>query len=184
MSKQPESGAALAEATPTPPHLASEFYVWLWWASEKREGLFDLPDPFGRVELFVDERLAFRNPADSKVSAIMTGENPSTTLESRAALLGGKVLEDLRLRLRRDEREYIFTLKGPEMHFQRMKLPQAVDGGEGGDAGAVYDRMFLYEQLGEMLAALFREFAALRTSDRWSTGVLPELRDWVQGIEA
>ncbi len=169
------------EGTPTPPHLAGEFYVWLWWASERQEGRFDLPEPLGRIELFVDERLAFRNPNDSKISAVMTGENPSTTLESRAALLGGKVLEDLRIRLRRDEREFLVTLKGPEMNIQRAKLPQAVDGGE---EGALYDRMFLYEQLTDILGALFRQFTDLRAEGAWESDVLPALRAWVQGMEA
>lgn len=172
------SANAVTDGLPTPPHLAGEFYVWLWWASEQREATFALGGDHGNVEVWVDERLAFRNPNDTKISAVMTGENPSATLESRAALLGGKVLQDVRLRIRRDDKEYSVTLKGPEMHLQRVKLPQVVDGGE---EGAVYDRMFLYEQLCFIVSALFGEFARERMSDRWDGEILPSMQDWVQG---
>lgn len=98
-----------AEVTPIPAHVAGELYVWLWWASEQSGGAFDLPDPVGRITLWVDDRLAFRRPDDSKVTAVITGENPSTTLEARAALAGGKVLQELRIGLRRDDREFFVT---------------------------------------------------------------------------
>lgn len=170
-----------SEGTPLAAHTAAEFYVWLWWASEQREGSFDLGDPIGRVELWVDERLSFRNPAEAKVSAVMTGENPSASLESRAALAGGKVLQDVRIAIKRDDREFSVTLKGPTMDLQRVKLPQQVDG-----AGeeALYDRMFLYEELTVILGTLFREFSAIRTSSRWPDELLPALKAWVAGEAA
>ena len=57
-----------ADRLPVVPHITGEFYTWLWWASEQQRAVFDLPEPVGRVELWVDERLAFRNPEDTKVS--------------------------------------------------------------------------------------------------------------------
>ena len=157
-------------------HVASEFYAWLWWASERNECRFDLAE-IGRVDVWVDERLAFRSPdPNEKVSAVMTGMNPSAFLESRAALAGGKVLQDLRLAIRRDDREFSVTLKGPAMEFQGAKLPQAVSGDE-----AIYDRMFLYEELAFLVAGLFADFAAVRTSPRWQQDVLPAIQAWVIG---
>ena len=74
------------DALPIPTHLASEFYAWVWWSSEQRGGHFDLGENLGPVDLWVDDRIAFRNPDAQKVAAVLTGENPSTTLEARAAL--------------------------------------------------------------------------------------------------
>jgi hypothetical protein len=125
----------------------------------------------------VDDRIAFRNPDDQKVAAVMTGDNPSATLEARAALAGGKVLQDLRIGVRRDDREFLATLKGPAMHMQALKLPQTVKGGE----EAIYDRMHLYEELCLVVAGLFQQWTILRCSDRWDDEVLPALRAWVSG---
>lgn len=164
------------EQLPMPPHLASEFYAWLWWASEENEGSFDL-DEVGRVTLWIDERIAFRLPADNKPSAVVTGDSPAAQPESRAALAGGKVLHDLRIALRRDDREFSATLKGPTMDLQKVKLPQAVDGNP---EETLYDRMFLYEELVSVLGALFSQFAKARTGKNWTKETLPKIREWVQ----
>jgi hypothetical protein len=167
-----------SEGLPVLPHLAGEFYAWLWWSSETNGAHFELGEPVGAVELWVDERLAFRNPDDTKVTAVMTGDNPAATLEAKAALAGGKVLQELRLGMRRDDREFLFTLKGPAMHLQALKLPQVVD--EGGEE-VIFERMHLYEEVVFVLKGLFTAFGELRTSDAWAERVLPSLHDWVLG---
>ena len=166
------------DGLPILPHLASEFYAWLWWSSEVQGAVFELADPLGQIELWVDERLAFRNPGDGKVTAVMTGEAPSTSLEARAALAGGKVLQDLRVGLRRDDREFTVTLKGPEMHLHGARLPQVVSEGED---EVLYDRMFLYDELTFVIAALYRQFATVRCESTWNDEVLPALRRWIGG---
>lgn len=164
------------DGLPVLPHVSGEFYVWLWWASEVQSAQFHLDDPVGIIDLWVDERLAFRIVGETKVTAVMTGEASSTSLEARAALAGGKILQEIRIFLRRDDREFSVTLKGPEMHTTGVKLPQVVSEGEG---EVLYDRMFLYAELTLILGALFNQFAAKRVSDEWNDEVLPALRQWV-----
>lgn len=165
-----------SEGLPIPPHLAGEFYTWLWWFTEEAGGSVDLGDPVGAIDLWVDERLAFRNPDDTKVSAVMTGENPSTTREARAALAGGKVLQEVRLGLRRDDREFFFTLRGPAMHLSGLKLPQVLSEGE---EETVFDRMALYEEVTFVLAALVKRFSGVRLEGSWEGDVLPAIREWI-----
>jgi hypothetical protein len=167
-----------SDALPLLPHLTSEFYVWLWWASEAQESLFSIAGDVGPVELWVDERLAFRTPNTTKVVAVMTGESPSTSLEARAALAGGKVLQDIRLGIRRDDREFFVTLKGAGIDLQALKLPQVMS--ETPDE-AVFDRMFLYDELCFILRGLFQVFSELRASGEWTSQVLPEIHRWVMG---
>jgi len=169
---------AETEGLPIVPHLAGEFYTWLWWASEQRGAVFALPEPIGAVDAWVEDRLAFRRPDDTKVAAVMTGENPAATLEARAALAGGKVLQEIRLGLRRDDREFFVTLKGPSMHLTGLKLPQVVT--EGGEE-VLYERIHLVNELVLVLGGLYREFAAVRASKEWQQEVLPALQDWILG---
>jgi hypothetical protein len=170
----------MVDPTPVLPHITGEFYNWLWWSSEKQEGVFDLGEDIGRIDVWMDERLAFRSPSEARITAVITGENPSETLEARAALAGGKVLQELRVGLRRDDREFRVTLKGPTMDFASARMPQVVDSEE--DA-AIYDRMFLYEELGFLLSGLFRQFCELRTSLEWDETVEPAMRSWAIGGE-
>jgi len=172
MSDETEDGL------PSPPHISSEFYVWLWWESERNGGHFSVGDPIGEVDVWVDARLAFRRPGDSKITAVLTGDDASTTLESRAALAGGKVVDEVRLRITRDEREYSVSLKGATVAIQRAKLPPS---GTDADESPLYDRMFHYEELEKIVAALFRTFTAARMADKWESETLPAMKAWSQG---
>ena len=167
------------DGLPILPHHAGEFYVWLWWATEERQTTFDLGGEVGRFDLWVDDRLAFRHPSETKVTAVMTGEAPASTMESRAALAGGKMLHELRLHLRRDDRDFTFTLKGPGIDVAQAKLPQVVAGSD----EAIYDRLHLYDEIGYIVGALFREYVAQRTGDAWESEVLPAMRSWVIGMD-
>lgn len=164
------------DGLPILPHISGEFYVWLWWASEVQSASFVLPDPVGAIDLWVDERLAFRIVGETKLTAVMTGEASSTSLEARAALAGGKILQEIRIFIRRDDREFSVTLKGPEMHTTGLKLPQVVSDGE---EEVLYDRMFLYTELNMILGALFNHFAELRVADSWNDETLPTIQSWV-----
>lgn len=166
------------DGLPQLPHLSGEFYVWLWWASESQGSSFKLPDPVGPVDLWIDERLAFRNVGDTKVTAIMTGEASSTSLEARAALAGGKVLEQIRVGIRRDDREFQVTLKGPGMHTTGLKLPQVVSDGQ---EEILYDRMFLYSEVNLILGALYQQFTSKRLDSTWQSEVVPAIQGWIWG---
>jgi len=144
-----------------------------------RESTFDLGSEVGQVVVWVEDRLAFRTASDQRATAVLTGEDPASSPEAKAALRGGKVLHELRLGLRRDDREYVATLSGPAMDIKQLKLPSF---GEGED-GLVYDRMFLYEELCYILGALFQEFAVIRASEDWVEAVFPQLVEWCAGVD-
>ena len=169
------------EETPALPHLASEFFTWAWYASEREEGRIDLGDDVGSIDFWVDARLSFRGPDEERARAILTGENPSATLEARAALAGGKVVQDVRLGLRREDREYSVTLKGVHFDLQAVKLPTECKGPED---EALYERMYLYEDLWFVLSALYTRFAGERASVEWDSVHLPAMRAWAAGAEA
>ncbi len=170
-------GVDSAPENETPPHIASDFYLFLWFASEVGRGVIEPADgsPFS---WWVDDRLSFRPAGEDKVNAVLTGDNPSTTPEARAALAGGKVLRDLRLALRRDDREYSVTLRGPNVAISGAKLPQQVKTGE--PTEILLDRMFLYEELHWMLGTMFRRYAEERTAPGWAA-YAGRMREWASG---
>lgn len=169
-----------AQPTPIPAHLGAEFLTWLWWTSETTGGRFELPQPVGTIDVWVDDRLAFRQPSDTKITAVMTGENPAHALEARAALAGGKVLQDLRLGIRRDDREFFATLKGPGLDVGGLKLPQVLSDSQD---EVVFDRMFLYEEFHMIISGLFRAFSDVRGTGAWRSEVVPAVRTWLVGRE-
>lgn len=176
-----ETSADITHAIP--PHVCAEFFLWLWYVSEVDRGLVDLGGEVGEVQFWVDDRLSFRTPGEDKATAVLTGERPTEAPEARAALGGGKVLRDLKMVLRREDREYTVTLKGgPRLSIAGARLPAQVKTGD--PAEILYDRMFLYEELHFFVAALFRRFAEERTAPRWQAETLPGLRRWVADTRA
>jgi hypothetical protein len=171
------SGTHEDESLPgAPPHVAAEFYLWLWYRSETGAGHVDFADEGGSVDFWVDDRITFRAAGEDRVSAVLTGDNPSTTPEARAALAGGKVLRDLKLALRRGENEYQVILRGPRIELSGAKLPGLMKNAD--EAELVYERMFLYEELHFVLTGLFRAFAEVRAAEDWRTRTLQDLRRW------
>jgi hypothetical protein len=169
-----DSDALDVEPTPVLPHLSGEFLLWLWWTSEQRSGVFELGDPWGTVELWVDSRLVFEGGESG--SATVVGENPAVSLEAKAAVAGGKMPKEIRFGMRRDDREFLFSLRGPMLDLASAKVPQVV---KGDGPEALFDRMYLYEELYGVVAALLGQFARVRTSVDWSGVVAPDLRTWV-----
>jgi hypothetical protein len=155
------------------PHLTAEFFVWLWFASEREGGSLDVGGDVGAMDFWVDERLSFRSPDEDKPRAVLTGENTSSSAEARAALASGKVVRDLQLHIRREEREYTVTLRGDHLDVCGLKFPQhSVEG----EDELLYERMFLYEDVWHAIRALYRCFAQERVSDVWHKETLPAIR--------
>jgi len=165
------------ESTPFPPHLAAEFLLWFWWRSERDGTVFDLAHPVGRIEAWVEDRLSFRTPGADKATAVLTGDNPSATLEARAALAGGKVLHDLRVHLKRDDREYAVQLGGTSLDVRGLKLPKMPSENP---EEALLDRLDRYGEFHLVLSGLFRAFAEERTGGTWRAEVVPALRAWAR----
>ncbi len=170
------------EELPVLDHLTGEFLAWLWFMSEALEGRIDLGEPIGSVEFWVDERMAFRTVEEDRPRTVLTGDQPSRALEARAALAGGKVLCELRLGLRREDREYTFSLGGPLLDVKALKVPQAVRDGDLEEV--VADRMFLAAEVVDVVRALFRAFARDRVDPCWSSRILPAMQAWAAGAEA
>ena len=174
----------MEDKTPELPHLSVEFFVWLWYASERDGGTMDLGDPDGGgagvCDVWVEERLSFRPRDEDRARAVLTGENASSSLEARAALASGKVVKDLQLHLRREEREYTVVLRGAHLDLAGAKLPPHATDGEG---ELLFERMYLYEDLWFLVGALYRRFAVERTAAAWHEHTLPAIRAWVAGAD-
>ena len=161
-----------------PPHLSSEFFIWLWYSSEEGSGsiLFGEEGSEESIQYWIEDKISFRNPDAHKMRAVVLGENASNSLEARAALASGKVVNELQLHLRYDERDYSLRLSGPLLDMSAVKFPPH---GVDEDDALLFERMYHYEELWQCLSHLYRHFAALRSGSAWPESILPGIRAWV-----
>jgi len=159
------------------PHLSTEFFTWLWWASEHGGGRIDVDGE--EIILWVDDRLAFRLPSEDASRAVLTGADTARAAEAKAALAAGKVIKEVRLRLQWADREYGFTLKGTGLDVGGLVLPALPEDGDEQDRLMV--RMEAIEALWAVLGALYRQFAEVRTQAAWTDEVVPAVQAWLAG---
>jgi hypothetical protein len=157
--------------------LGKEFLTWLWFMSDAREGLFrDVKgqEPF---EVWFDDKLVLDHAID-KVKEVnsIKGESPTETAEAHTALRVGKKVADAKLRVIKDEREWVCSIKGEELALSGVKVPAVLSREEDEQ---VLERLELLGELERVLDALYRDFLEVRLdAERWPKE-LEKLRAWV-----
>jgi hypothetical protein len=167
------------------PHIAPEFYAWLLYQSEVRDETFDV-DGIGPVEVLLADRLTFASGSGDNSRAVITGEDAPASAETKAALISGKVLTEIKLLLRLPGNTYMLTLKGDLCDISSLKqvsedadAPTQVIETDDSKEAFLLLRMQEYEDIVLILQTLFRSFANQRAQDSWHTTTLQELRRWV-----
>lgn len=164
----------ITEKSTTLPHLSADFFLWLWYYSEHAGG--KLAYERGEIQFWIEDRIAFRSPVEHQARTVVTGDNVSTSPEAKASLAAGKLIEDLRLHIRRNEQEYSLSIRGANLDLSSVKFPtHSTDG----MAALLLERMALYQELYKSIKLLFQNFAEKRSSAEWGREILPKLRNWI-----
>ena len=167
------------------PHIAPEFYAWLLYQSEVEEKHFDV-EGIGPVEVLLQDRLSFMGDGEDKARTVITGDEAPGSAETKAALISGKVISEVKVVLRLPGNSYMLTLKGDLCDISSLKqVNQDADDPtiviEEGDTKEAFLllRMQEYEDIVLILQTLFKAFVADRASDDWYHTTLQEMRKWV-----
>ncbi len=166
--------------------VGQEFLTWLWWKSEERGGVVNLPGEGDIVVVFEKHMLLEYGEGES--SEKLTCRGLQTELqEARTGLVMGKKLEQARIQLTFNDYEWNFTLAGALMEFRNVKLPKTE--GDSGNTqnpeereGMVLERIFLFEELERLILELFRLFLQIRVGEAWREELL-KVREWVNRAE-
>ncbi|MBO6934068.1 MAG: hypothetical protein JJ863_03810 [Deltaproteobacteria bacterium] len=152
--------------------LGRELLVWLWFESERREGLLSLPGGDG-CELWLEEQLTLvAEKAETKLKA----GAPSTTPEAKEALRQGKLPTKAKMRITRGPQSWSFVFDADSLSVSGVKVPAQIT--EDTDE-KFYERMQLVEELEAMLGGLYERFVELRTSQGWESEAAA-IREWVE----
>ena len=164
------------DVTPTPPHLSHAFLVWIWKISTQSGTGFSTSS--GLISVWVDGRMGFRKPAGDKVTALLTSENCHASPEAFASLRAGDVLHELRISLKRDDREYGVTFVGTMLQRKGVFTPADW---AGSPLEALYDSMLTIEELESVLRDLYRTFSA-ELLDRGARYMQDEIVTWLDEV--
>ncbi len=152
-----------------------EFLMWLWYGSEKRGGLANVPD-VGEIAYMVEGPLTFVMEGKGAHEITLRKGEPMLSAEARTALLSGKKLKKAKLQFVRGEEIWAFTFDADEFIFRSLKLPQTETFDR---VGKFQERMVLLETFRQVFFHLFREFVKERAASRNWEKTKEAMRNWV-----
>lgn len=150
---------------PMPPHVASEFLLWLAYREAMGDEVYTVNGEDCTVLL--QEEVELKRPEEEKSSVVLRGVGRAEHPELLASLKAGRVLHRAKLSLRVSDREYRLVLTGPQLQWSGVKLPKIVKSGDLGEN--LYEELYLYEDLHGLVRGVFAQYAERRVDpDRWS----------------
>jgi len=157
-------------------YLASEFLTWLLYRSETQEGVWPGRDGREGFELWADDRLRLEAPVEGLTKNLLSGGTPARSPEAKSALSAGKIVQEARWKLLQDDREWLFTLKAPDLDLRSVRLPELLTSE---DDDRLRERVALMEFLERTVEDLYGRFLGLRITDRWERDELPRVARWI-----
>lgn len=166
----------LADLIETRRFLGNEFMMWLWFKSETHDGLMELEE-HGPVEVVYDDRLVLEAYLAETERNTLKGGSPAYSPEAKVALQHGKRVSRAKLRVVKDGREWTFTFKSEGMDYTSVKIPSVLSKKQ---EEKFYERMYLLEELEEIMDALYEEFMTIRLSEGWDKQMVPAMKKWIE----
>lgn len=148
--------------------LGREFLTWLWFKSEKRNGLFAGPDNLD-FALYVEQRVSVQGGEGESLETATVSGRMSELKEARLGLSMGKKVSRALLRIERDAEAWQVSVKAEDLSFSGFKTPKVeTRPEEGDDPDALFlERVFLLEKALGFLDSVFAGFVRLRLSPEW-----------------
>jgi hypothetical protein len=159
--------------------LGSEFLIYLWFRVDCYDGLLDVED-IGRIELIFDDQLTLDAYVAETQRNDLRGGAPAYSLEAVTALRQGKRPTKAKLCILREGREWTFTFKAETFQLTSVKIPALLTKET---VEQFYERMYLLEELEDILHALYREFLEVRLGDMWEERFTSAMKAWIDAEE-
>ncbi len=161
-------------------YLGRELLTWLWFKSDKQQGLIDPGDGQGAIEVSIVDRVTLAGLGQGADRVAVKAEDPGSTAEARMALKEGKKVEQAMLRIVRDQREWRANVKGDTLGLSGIKIPALLTREEDDRA---QERLVLIDLLDGLIAGLFSTFMVVRADPELWTAELAAMRAWVLGFD-
>lgn len=145
-------------------NIGRDFLTWLWFVSEEREGVIDIPN-VGRFAILIQGPLTFTMEGAGAHETTLRKGNPTLSAEAKTSLLSGKKISKAKFAFALGETLYEVTV-GDDFVFRSLKLS---DPEESLDAVSLFmERMQQINDLSEAFLGAYDIFIDLRSDrEKW-----------------
>lgn len=144
--------------------LGNEFLLWLWWASERQEGLVETEE--GEVAFVLERTLDMSCAWGVSGESAVRGDAPTRSPEAARGLLSGKLPRKCGITVSVHGRAYRMTLQADRLEYSGVLIPKPEDA-PGSEREAVERRIDSFLTLDRAMVALYTAFLMARTADTW-----------------
>jgi hypothetical protein len=155
--------------------IGKEFLTWLWFRSERDAEITIHGKPV-TVEILGPIMLDAQY-GDARASTLK-GDSPATSPEAGTALLEGKKLKKAKIKLVREDVEWIFTIDGETFNISGLAIPAPGELPFEDLMGMRVDMVLEFDQVLQDLLELFLE---LRLDEKAWKPELEAIQAWVGG---
>jgi len=164
--------------------IGNEFLTWLWFAIDTDQSIFEGVDET-ITSLEIGNRIVLENSVNDASEIIAIKGDDAGLEEGVLALRKGAVVVEMNLSYKTESQEWKFTLKGENLSFSGLKVPETGPIETKDDIeGIVLEKFYLYEKAVDLLNNLFNHFLGLRINENWNRTTVPQIRKWLQASPA
>ncbi len=139
-------------------HFGETFLIWLWFHSDVDDTQFELAG--GQVvSVTFDNELTLEAKLAEAERTRISGGAPASSEEARQGLRQGKVVVSAKLKVEKDQREWIFLLNAQTMDITGLRIPALLTKAED---EKLYERQFLIEEIDGLVRGLYDSFLRVR----------------------
>ncbi len=159
--------------------LGNQFLTWLWFLIENDQKVI-LQCAEDAVGLEVGNRMVLENRTTGGLETISIKGDGAGLEEAILSLSKGASVSEIHLVFKTSTLEWSFSLKGENLSFSGMKLPESANEQTDDEQdGLILDKLYLYEKPIQLIDKLYQRFIQVRLSDEWSPLVTTEMKKWL-----
>jgi hypothetical protein len=160
--------------------IGNEFLTWLWFIIDTDQAyLRKLDESF--TTLYVGNRIVLENKVNDNSEIITIKGDDAGLEEGLLSLQKGAVVIEINLCYTSENQEWVFTLKGENLSFSGLKLPDTGPLESKDDVeGVVLEKAYLAEKAIQIVQTLYFAFLTIRCSNEWVDDVVPSIKGWIK----
>ena len=139
-------------------HFGELFLIWLWYHSTVDDTLFTLSDG-STLALSIDNQMTLEAKLAEAEKTILSGGAPADSTEAYESLRQGKIVSQAKIRIQRDEKEWVFVFIASQMAITSLKIPALMTKK---DDEKIYERQALIEEINGLMQGLYEKFLSVR----------------------
>ena len=156
-------------------HFGELFLIWLWYHADVDESVFRLSDG-SLLTLTFDNQMTLEVKLAESERATLSGGSPAASSEAHEALRQGKLVSSAKIRIERDEKEWIFVLNAQTLALTGLKIP-ALMTKEADDK--LYERQYLIEEIDSLVRGLYERFLSIRLDEKAWKSESKSISAWI-----